>query len=535
MTVKAKLADGRVLEFPDGTAPSVVQQTVKRMLGQGQAQPSTAAAHGARVQMTPITPDIAQSANQSAFGGALYTNAMGEPRVGNPINVAKGIWNTLLYPGHVAPNMDPISRATGAYEPKGAGTKGVFATDESGRVNYSPEAQNAAFGLASIANPVNPGVRAGDLAVPGVKTSLQKPALTPQSVAKIGGKQMQQARDLPVDFAPGALNDWSRTTVQGLNNRGLSDVSAPLTTQTIQKFQSPPEGTVAITGNNIMAFRQELQNIAKKAGTSGDGPEFAAASSAIEALDEFVHGNLGQGAVSGPVDRFVKIYDEGRANYAAAARATDIGKKQAIAENRAAAANSGKNLGNALRQRAADLLNKDEAARLPGSEVGPYLRGWTKEERAALQAVVDGTASMNRWRTISNRLAGGGGIASTLLGGATAAGTGAAVGGWPGMLAGAAVGSLPVMAGSAARGTYNKMVGKALDRLEQQLLERSPAAKNAAATVADNPRALMNLLRATLLTQARPKVPQADELYLSAKKQRDELNAANEKMRRGIR
>ena len=32
MTIEAQLADGRVLEFPDGTDPSVIQATVKRML-----------------------------------------------------------------------------------------------------------------------------------------------------------------------------------------------------------------------------------------------------------------------------------------------------------------------------------------------------------------------------------------------------------------------------------------------------------------------------------------------------------------------
>ena len=33
MSVTAELHDGRVLEFPDGTDPSVVQRTVKRVLG----------------------------------------------------------------------------------------------------------------------------------------------------------------------------------------------------------------------------------------------------------------------------------------------------------------------------------------------------------------------------------------------------------------------------------------------------------------------------------------------------------------------
>jgi len=38
MTIEAQLADGRVLEFPDGTDPSVIQSTVKRMLAPAPAK-----------------------------------------------------------------------------------------------------------------------------------------------------------------------------------------------------------------------------------------------------------------------------------------------------------------------------------------------------------------------------------------------------------------------------------------------------------------------------------------------------------------
>src|SRR2546429_3837220 len=48
MSVTAQLADGRTLEFPDGTDPSVVQMTVKKMLAGG---PSAAE----RVASDPIT------------------------------------------------------------------------------------------------------------------------------------------------------------------------------------------------------------------------------------------------------------------------------------------------------------------------------------------------------------------------------------------------------------------------------------------------------------------------------------------------
>ena len=36
MAIEAELADGRILEFPDGTDPKVIQSTVKRLLGQGE-------------------------------------------------------------------------------------------------------------------------------------------------------------------------------------------------------------------------------------------------------------------------------------------------------------------------------------------------------------------------------------------------------------------------------------------------------------------------------------------------------------------
>jgi hypothetical protein len=36
MAIEAQLADGRILEFPDGTDPSVIQATVKRVIASSQ-------------------------------------------------------------------------------------------------------------------------------------------------------------------------------------------------------------------------------------------------------------------------------------------------------------------------------------------------------------------------------------------------------------------------------------------------------------------------------------------------------------------
>lgn len=55
MTVTAELHDGRVLEFPDGTDPSVIQQTVKKVLGVQQTPAQTfAKPTGSLVDQIPI-------------------------------------------------------------------------------------------------------------------------------------------------------------------------------------------------------------------------------------------------------------------------------------------------------------------------------------------------------------------------------------------------------------------------------------------------------------------------------------------------
>ena len=53
MTIQAQLADGRILEFPDGTDPAVIQATVKRIV-QGDKQPQV----GANVNPDPHLAEL---------------------------------------------------------------------------------------------------------------------------------------------------------------------------------------------------------------------------------------------------------------------------------------------------------------------------------------------------------------------------------------------------------------------------------------------------------------------------------------------
>jgi len=72
MAIEAQLADGRILEFPDGTDPSVIQSTVKKVLGVAQPQAEApAATPAASVAPAPaassiLTPPTAQGKVESA-------------------------------------------------------------------------------------------------------------------------------------------------------------------------------------------------------------------------------------------------------------------------------------------------------------------------------------------------------------------------------------------------------------------------------------------------------------------------------------
>jgi hypothetical protein len=68
MTIQAQLADGRVLEFPDGTDPSVIQATVKRVVSNPLAGQSTEALESAK--SAPISfGDVAKSLSSGVIGG----------------------------------------------------------------------------------------------------------------------------------------------------------------------------------------------------------------------------------------------------------------------------------------------------------------------------------------------------------------------------------------------------------------------------------------------------------------------------------
>ncbi|MFA6245240.1 MAG: hypothetical protein WC655_30135, partial [Candidatus Hydrogenedentales bacterium] len=86
--------------------------------------------------------------------------------------------------------------------------------------------------LATMASPVNPGVRAGERAIPGAVKAMrpgEAPVPTGEQLAKAGEAAYEKARGLGVDYAPAAINNIAEQARVGLNNDGLIVQTAPKT------------------------------------------------------------------------------------------------------------------------------------------------------------------------------------------------------------------------------------------------------------------------------------------------------------------
>lgn len=123
MTIQAQLADGRTLEFPDGTDPQVIQATVKKVLGvQGAPQQPVEAP-------LPEGGAISQVLEPAA---TLVSGAIAEPLAG----------------------LAGIAQAVNPFAEPGAGAEAVEATREA--LTFQPRTQAGQAGLQAVAEAVAP-------------------------------------------------------------------------------------------------------------------------------------------------------------------------------------------------------------------------------------------------------------------------------------------------------------------------------------------------------------------------------------------
>lgn len=218
---------------------------------------------------------------------------------------------------------------------------------------------------------------------------------------------------------PSAIRQWKNQLILELNNDGFNNLLAPRTFGTLSGLDRAPRGAT-FTGQGFDTLRKML----RRAAGVPDPTERAAASRAIESLDDFLGSVPNQAVLHGDPAKVSTALGEARGNYAAAKRSEEIESALDRATLQAGSANSGMNLDNATRQRIKDILNSDKRK-----------RGFSKDELAQMRRIVTGTPVQNAARRVGNMMGGGGGLGGMMLsaaGGAAGAmaahGPGAALG-----------------------------------------------------------------------------------------------------------
>jgi hypothetical protein len=207
-----------------------------------------------------------------------------------------------------------------------------------------------------------------------------------------------------------------------------------------------------VTVSNLESLRRTLGNAAG----SIDKTERLAAKSAQSKLDDWLANIPNADVIKGDPQAVSAILKEARANYAASERSAALDRKVVRAELRASAANSGQNVANTMRQRIADILiNPNER------------RGYSADEIAQMERIVEGTKPGNLARFGGNMLGGGGGLGMLASGGA-------------GMLAaGGPQGLALPLAGMALKKLSGASTMRQVKILDEMLRSRAPLAINA--------------------------------------------------------
>lgn len=265
------------------------------------------------------------------------------------------------------------------------------------------------------------------------------------------------ARDLGAEYDANAVASWARETVKQLNKEGRIAETYPEVHGLLRKLSNPPSGgNPTVTLEVIDALYKELGRL----GGATETHKASAANIVQKSLDDF-HANLGPEALSAGTaspQAAAQILKEARGNAAAGFRSDKITGLEKTIERRTAAAGSGRNMDNQIRQRLTTFIESRKGS-----------RGLTKAEAQAIDDVIMGKPSKNALRYFGNLMGGGGGIMSTaqMMG---AAGAGSFLMG----PAGLALGAIPPTLGAMARQAGGAIGKKEVKNLDKMMRARSP-------------------------------------------------------------
>jgi len=368
----------------------------------------------------------------------------------------------------------------------------------SGKIDpKSDEGIARAAEMATWLSPTGAATRAGSKFVPGASLAVkpgEAAVPTQQQLKDAAQAGYTRMRALGVDYAPEAVAERTGEIGRQLATGGFTERTAPNTVAVLRELANGPKpgpgDKVIVPLSGLADARAELGAIA-----GGGDRDAAGAKVAKRLIEDFIQNPPEKGVVAGPASEASRELFGASSNYAAAKRSEDISGIGTRQQRRAAAANSGQNIDNAIRSRVASTLDKLEE-RNGG--------GYTPAELAALDQIVTGTKTRNIAREIGNLGGGGGGLGMTAL-----SGMGGALGALGGGAPWAAVGAVaPPIAGRLAKMLANGLTERELAAVDALTRKRSSLyeemAKNPPMVPTGDPEMRTALIRALMVNSARP-------------------------------
>ena len=280
----------------------------------------------------------------------------------------------------------------------------------------------------------------GSLLGDGVSLAAKKLA----SKAKVPNlEQLKKARDVAYDAAdnagviikPQPIASLKQNIKDGLADFGYAPSSGDRVISIFKEIDNLQGNNITLKG--VDGIRKKAVNIAMN---TTDGTERAAASIVIEKIDDMLDGVKPTDILTGDKIKGLKALKDGRELHKRYAKNEKLTWAIYQAENRAGATHSGGNVQNAARQNVRKLLEKNKG------------RGWTPDEKAAMQEIVRGSFGQNALRLIGKLSPQGSGI---MTGGAIL-----------GTMSNPVLGAVP-LAGIAAKVTSDRSVMTAINQLDE--------------------------------------------------------------------
>jgi hypothetical protein len=535
MVMQAQLADGRVLEFPDGTDPAVIQSTVKRVVSQ--QAPQGEVSNDIPIDNAGDSGSLLGDAGRAGLGALETAATIGTGAIAEPLAGIAGIAQTL----------NPLAD-------EGAGARAVEATREA--LTFQPRTESGQSQLQAVGETLEPVAKAvessetflGDktLEITGSPTlaalATTLPTLALELIGAAAGKTaVKVAANNKASAIKGniikeigeaapsidQLKDTSRAVYKEIDDLGArvnKNAYRRLTseiTRDARKFgldkDITPKASKALARFNDIRGRDvslteidTLRKVAQNAASSLEPAEAALGARMIESVDSFLD-NVKPSALAAPEGAAVK--DIG-ARYKAARNLWGRARKsELVQESFEKARNQASGFENGVRTQFRQILNNKKKSRF-----------FNAEEKAAMKRVVVGDSKENIAKLIG-RLGFSEGSATNILGGAVGATAGAAAFGAPGAV-------IVPLIGQVSRKLAQRMTAKNAQFADQVIRAGKDAEKITAAYLKNTPKAARSaedlsqlLLRPDIDLSALTKTPLMQKAASLAQRNREAAGA----------